>query len=186
MSNKGMTENSWNKAQYAIRKESTMIAREIRREGHIKAVEILGPQMVRSASEEMTDGTLEEDDVPLAAIEVRLDDPMLSLKMEIVKASITTTTKSNMLGSLDPALLNILRYVIKGERLYKHNIGEFFDLYGKFEERHKTRGSETKAVMIKLLEGKTENNYKKVKDRNGVFVKHAHPLPYAVRNHLAH
>lgn len=183
---KVLPETSWQKLLSGIHNKSIRIAKKIREEGHHKAVEILAPTVIRSASEDMTP---EEKEVPLALVTIDLDDPMLYTRLEIVKASIKTITESSTLGSLDPALPIILKSVIAGEGLYKNHVGEFFYLYGRFEERHKTTtGPATKNAMVKLLEGETEDYYKKVKvkDKNGVYTEWSHPLPYVVRNHLAH
>ena len=83
------------------------------------------------------------------------------------------------LGSLDPALHRILVSVIEEKGLYEDNIGEFFLLYGRFEQKYGVSKGKTGTKMKELIGGKEEflkRNKRGVKD----------PLPYAVRNFLAH
>ena len=118
-------------------------------------------------------------------MEVGLDlDWKLSTRLKMIELARDFITESYFLDELNPAVSTVIGTIIKGEDLYEHSIGEFFLLYGRFEEKHQfSIGSETKAKMMELVNG--DNRYLKLyEERNGE--EHKHPLPYAVRNILAH
>ena len=126
--------------------------------------------------------------MPLAGVLIDLDDPMLYTRLEIVKTRIKTITESSTLGSRDPALPTILKSVIAGEGLYEHNVGELFDLYGTFDQRHKTTGPGTKAKMVRQDERRSgRRHFKRSQFKvKGVYEQQSHRRAhYAVRNHLA-
>ncbi len=61
-----------------------------------------------------------------------------------------------------------------------HSIGEFFILYGRFEQKYGlSKPKETKEKMEELLKG--GKGYPKEYDKNKKY-----PLPYVARNILAH
>ena len=64
-----------------------------------------------------------------------------------------------------------------------HGIGEFFLLYGKFEQKYSlSNGKETRARMENLVNEDTRY-LKPYKERGK---ERLYPLPYAVRNILSH
>ena len=92
-------------------------------------------------------------------------------------------TKSYFLGTLDQSFPTVLGSVIEGKGLYKHGIGEFFLLYGKFEQKYGlSNGKKTRAKMVDLVNG-DRRNLKPYKERGK---ERLDPLPYAVRNILSH
>lgn len=121
------------------------------------------------------------DTVPMMAVTFRRDRKA-TVRKEMVEIARDLITKSCQIGELDSATVTILGSIIGGNGLFEHNIGEFFLLYGKFEEKHQTQGTETKKKMNCLL-NKDKRYYKKYKDRGTLTEQ---PLPYAVRNILAH
>ena len=166
-----MTDDSWEQGQADLRREGLRMAKEYRRRGHHFALEILAPSHVRDG------GSL-----PVSGAKIELDWK-LATKLEIVEAARDMITKFYMLGSLNPALPMILRSVIEEKGLYEHNIGEFFLLYGRFEQKYSLfKGRETREKMEELIQGEQEflKPYKEYGKENDV------PLPYAVRNILSH
>lgn len=110
-------------------------------------------------------------------------DWKISAKLEVVALVRKLLTKMYMIESLDPSLAPVLGAALEGKGLFEHNIGEFFLLYGRFEQMHGVaKGAEVRAKMAELLKGDT-GSFKayreRGKDRSG-------PLPYVVRNVLSH
>ena len=92
-------------------------------------------------------------------------------------------TKAYMLDSLDPAFPTVLRSIIEGKGLYEYSIGEFFQLYGRFEGKYQlAKGNDTRDKMEALVNG--DKRYLKSYQEHGKSFQY--PLPYAVRNILAH
>ena len=83
------------------------------------------------------------DTVPMMAVTFRRDRKA-TVRKEMVEIARDLITKSCQIGELDSATVTILGSIIGGNGLFEHNIGEFFLLYGKFEEKHQTQGTETK------------------------------------------
>ena len=101
----------------------------------------------------------------------------------MVESARDSITKAHMLGSLDPGFLTVLAAIIEGKSLYEHSVGEFFQLYGKFEGKYQlTNQKKTKAKMEALVNG--DKRYLKPYLEHGK--SYLYPLPYAVRNILAH
>ncbi|MDE0241053.1 MAG: hypothetical protein OXQ84_12810 [bacterium] len=120
--------------------------------------------------------------VQLAAALLPLDWK-ISAKLEVVALLRKLLTKMYMVESLDPSLAPVLGAALEGKGLFEHNIGEFFLLYGRFEQMYGVaKGAEVRAKMAELLKGDT-GSFKayreRGKDRSG-------PLPYVVRNVLSH
>ena len=100
--------------------------------------------------------------------------------VESAREMITTAYK---IDSLDPAFPHVLASIIEGKGLYEHSVGEFFELYGRFGEKYQLKkGSEVREKMAFLVNGDVEflKRYKEYGKYKPV------PLPYAVRNILAH
>ena len=77
----------------------------------------------------------------------------------------------------------VLTSIIKGEGLYEHNIGEFFLLYGRFQEKYQlATESQAKTKMEALMNG-DETYLKPYVERDETSPV---PLPWAVRQTLAH
>ena len=77
----------------------------------------------------------------------------------------------------------VLTSIIKGEGLYQHNIGEFFLLYGRFQEKYQlATESQARTKMEALMNG-GETYLKRYVERDKPNIV---PLPWAVRQTLAH
>ena len=164
-------EESWAKKISAIRKSGVRKEKELRKQGHKFHVEILGPQEVRGG-----------DAVPVYGVEIALDWK-IETRIKLIEAANSMISNAYLIGTLDPAFPAVLGSIIEGKGLYEHGIGEFFLLYGRFEQKYQTgKGSETRARMLELLKG--DKRYLKTYKERGKI--REHPLPYAVRNILSH
>ena len=101
----------------------------------------------------------------------------------MVESAREMITNAYLIDSLDPAFPHVLGSIIEGKGLYEHSIGEFFELYGRFKEKYQLKkGSDTKDKMASLVKG-DKRYLKQYKDRGKCY---SVPMPYAVRNILAH
>ncbi len=167
-----LTLRSWEKRLQQIRKRSSARIAKLRAQGDTFIAKIIGPRYVRGGTK-----------VPFAAATVELDWKT-DTKLKMVKSARDFATAANMLDQLDGALPTILASVIEGKGLYEHGIGEFFLLYGKFEQKHGTQGLNTKALMEKLIGG--DGRYMRDYIDRSKSKTSPHPLPYTVRNILSH
>ena len=98
----------------------------------------------------------------------------------MVESAREIITKAYAIDSLDPALPHVLGSVIEGKGLYDHSIGEFFELYGRFEGKFQLKkASETRKKMESLVKG--DSRYLKQYKEHGKWS--AVPMPFAVRKH---
>ena len=162
--------HAWSEKMAAVREAGIRVARDIQEQDHAFNVEILAP---REISDEHT--------VPLSAVTLGLDWKVAT-RLEMVEHARDIITKAYILECLDPALPTVLAAVIEGRGLYQYGIGEFFLLYGKFEQKHRTEGKKTRAKMMNLVNG--DPQCMKTYIERGK--KTMQPLPYAVRNILSH
>ena len=146
------------------------MAKQMRRENRQFVARILAPREV-----------LGDDAIPLRAVIIR-PDWKVAARLEMVESATEMITKAYITGALDPALPDVLASIIEGKGLYEHNIGEFFQLYGKFEGIYETQSKRTKTAMETFVNG--DNRYQKPYRERGKW--NLHPLSYAVRNILAH
>ena len=161
---------SWGQKIAMIREVGERTAREFREEGHAFKVEILAPREL-------------DDQVPIPLSAVKLEfDWKIATRLEMVEDARNILTRAFVLRSLDPGLPSVLAAIIEGRGLYEHGIGEFFLLYGKFEQKHGTSGKKTRQKMKKLING-ARQHMKPYTERGTTTME---PLPYAVRNILAH
>lgn len=161
----------WDKRISSIKRSGARKAKEFQRRGHKFLVEILGPREVQGG-----------DSVPLAGIQIQLDWKV-ETRIKLTEAANDMITNAYLIDCLDPALPAVLKSIIEGKGLYEHGIGEFFLLYGRFEQKHKLiKGTETRAKMLELLKG--DKRFLKPYMERGKM--RQDPLPYAVRNILSH
>ena len=110
-------------------------------------------------------------------------DWRIAAKLQIVGLVRKLLTKLYMIESLDPSLAPVIGAALEGKGLFEHNIGEFFLLYGRFEQMYGVaKGSEARAKMVELLQGDT-GKFKAYRERGK---ERSGPLPYVVRNVLSH
>ena len=146
------------------------MAKQMRRENRQFVTRILAPREI-----------LGGDTIPLRAVIIR-PDWKVAARLEMVESATDLITKAYITGALDQALPDVLSSIIEGKGLYEHNIGEFFQLYGRFEGIYETQGKGTKTAMETMVNG--DSRYQKRYREWGKW--NLHPLPYAVRNILAH
>lgn len=132
---------------------------------------LLGPREVKG-----------KDTVPIRAVVTPLDSktPMRKEMAELINDLIT---KSYWLGTFNSAILTALGAMLDGKGIFEYSIGEFFLLYGRFEQKYECDGWQTRKKMRDLL-GEDRKYFKRYKDRRGIICHD--PLPYVVRNILAH
>ena len=165
------SKDSWAENMAAVRQSGADMASKLRAEGHQFKLAILAPR-------EMVGG----GSVPLSAVAMDLDWT-IATRLEMVESARDMITNAYMIDSLDPAFPTVLASIINGKGLYAHGVGEFFLLYGRFEEKHRlTKPSKTRAKMVALVNG-DERYLKPYKERGKT---RRDPLPYAVRNILGH
>ena len=162
--------HEWDKMMSAIRENGIRTATNLKAQGQAFDAEILAPRKIHDAVS-----------VPLSGVMLDLDWK-ITTKLEMVEHARDIITKAFMMESLDPALPTILSAIIEGRGLYEYGIGEFFLLYGKFEQKHHTSGRKTLAKMKQLTKGNS-HFMKPYKERGKETMV---PLPYAVRNILSH
>ena len=164
-------EHSWDEKMAAVKKNGLRMAKDIGEHNVPFVVKPLAPKEVQGG-----------DTIPLSGVVIKLDWK-IATKLEMVESARDMITNAYILDSLDPAFPTVLRSIIEGKSLYEHSIGEFFQLYGKFEGKyHLTNGTDTKDKMESLVNG--DARYLKPYKVYGK--SHPYPLPYAVRNILAH
>ena len=162
---------TWDEKMATVKKNGIRMAKHMRKQNRTFIAEILAPKEVKAG-----------DTVPLSGVVIKLDWKIVT-KLEMVESAKDMITNAYILDSLDPAFPTVLRSIIEGKGLYEHSIGEFFQLYGKFEGKYQlTKGKETRAKMLAFVNG--DKRYLKPYQEHGKSV--LHPLPYAVRNILAH
>ena len=163
--------HSWDEKMDIIQQNGLRIAMEYSKQGLPFVVKPLAPKEVQG-----------EDTIPLSGVVIKLDW-QIAKKLQMVDSARDMITYAYILNALDPAFPTVLRSIIEGKGLYKHSIGEFFQLYGKFEGQHQlTSQKDTRDKMKALVEG--DKKYLKCyRERGKTFL---YPPPYAVRNILAH
>ncbi len=163
--------HDWDSMMSAVKENGNRLAKDMREQELRFVVEILTSKEVQSG-----------DILPVRGAILPLDWK-IATRLEMVESAREIITKAYFLDSLDPSLPTVLASIIEGQSMYEHSIGEFFQLYGRFEGQNQlAKGSETKAKMEKLVNG--DDRYLKSYQEGGKW--HLYPLPYAVRNILAH
>ena len=163
--------HEWDQKVSAIKEDGIRVAKHMREQGHRFIVKPLAPKEVRGGAR-----------VPLSGVVIKLDWK-IATRLEMVESAMDMITKAYILDSLDPGFPTVLKSIIEGKGLYEHSMGEFFELYGTFEGKYQlTKGTETRDKMLALVNG--DKRYLKSyqeRGKSGLV-----PLPYAVRNILAH
>lgn len=163
--------SGWNRKLSTLKKSGMRMAKKMREQGLPFIVKILTTMVVK-----------EGDTIPVSAVIIKLDWKMAT-RLKMVESATEMITKAYEIDSLDPALPHVLGSVIEGKGLYEHSIGEFFELYGRFKEKYQLEtGRDTRDKMASLVDGDERylTQYKERGKSSSV------PLPYAVRNILAH
>ena len=167
-----LTPETWDSEVAELRAAGLREANRLRRRGRKFLPVILAPEALPGG------GRL----VQLAAALLPLDWK-ISAKLEVVNLLRKLLTKMYMVESLDPSLAPVLGAALEGKGLFEHNIGEFFLLYGRFEQMYRVaKGADVRAKMAELLKGDI-GSFKAYRERGK---ERSGPLPYVVRNVLSH
>ena len=137
-------EDSWNEMLATLRKEGMLAARRMVEDGHHFEVASLAPHLVKGG-----------DSVPMTGVALVLDWKLVQ-KRKMVALARDFITTAYVCGALDPVLPLVLMSVIEERRLYEYGVGEFFLLYGKFEQKYGTQGKQTRSKMEDLVARKTK------------------------------
>lgn len=185
---KVLSEDSWNALKEERLRNGIEHHRREYEKGRSLGLAILGPKLIPGG----------EQPVAFRAVTLSFDDrilyrqKMFSLAQDILTEDFLLNERSN------PILTEILDNVISGESLYDFSVAELFELYGELvnhlpEEKKKQQLSswiDGKGFKRKV-KGELMGNSFTVKyhsySRNGYgAVAKSVPLPFAVRNTLAH
>lgn len=160
----------WEESITEIHEKGRRIANEMRKQGKPFKAYILAPRKVGGGEK-----------VTLSGSALKLDHK-LAAKLEMVKLSRDLITYAHLIGSPDPALPIVLKDVIDERGLFAYGVGEFFLMYGRFEQKYGvSKNKETREKMMEFV--KDQNHLIKYKERGTL---RRVPLPYAVRNVLSH
>lgn len=185
----------WENSRNEIKEQGRMIATLKREQGEILGLES-GREVLPSilCSKEGPGGI--ETQLAAVMLDVNGDKGWkLSKKVELVEDINNVLAKLELIDLLYPQLPIILGAVLEEKGLAQYSIGEFWLLYGKFEERTKNEPGKTDDKIRKRLEesGRTDETntkfYKLKKDvipETNEIIEKPQPLPYVVRNILGH
>lgn len=163
--------DEWDGKVAVVRRKGEPFAREMRSQGKSFAPAILGPKEFPAGAE-----------VTLYLVEIQLDWKAAT-KLEMVKDANNFLTKARQIDIFHPDVLAALRSVLEENPLPMHSIGEFFILYGRFEQKYGLSTSRrTKNKMEELMKGGEVHRKEYEEDGQNKTA----PLPYFARNFLAH
>lgn len=121
-----------------------------------------------------------------AAVRVSEADPKLDDKLVMIQMAKDLLTQALRIDGYDPALSISIRAAVQGEPPVFHWLGEFFQSYGMFQQTYNVYGTQETREKLEGLLGAHEfaNDawYDGYRGRGPDRV----PLPFAVRNTLAH
>ena len=121
------------------------------------------------------------------SVRISKDDPRLDDKLVMVQMAKDIMTQALAIDGYDPALSLAIRAAIQSEPPVFHWLGELFQNYGMFQEKHKVYGTEEtrKKLECLLRQGECADDAW-YDDYRGRGTQRRVPLPFAVRNMLAH
>ncbi|MDE0678723.1 MAG: hypothetical protein OXI11_00660 [Gammaproteobacteria bacterium] len=173
-----LTRENWEEKMAAVKESGAQMAAGLLEQGQVEDRQILAPREMPGADPKATQ---EENSVQLAAAVLDIDWK-IEIKREMVEMARDILTAALLVGSLSPSLPTVLAAIIEGRGLVEYSIGEFFLLYGRFEQKHCTSDKETGARMETLVKG-DQKLMRRYVERGKTTLQ---PLPYAVRNILSH
>ena len=164
MNYKVSTKESWQNELSMWHKKGETKAEDLRKNGKCFDAAIIGPDVVPSA-----EVTQVPSEVQLAAAILPLDHN-LAIRHEMISIArkfISHALMVNEFNNKEKILPFVFKDIIDGKNLYEDSIGEFFELYGKFEEKYNTHNKATLEKMHDLIDG-TEEHLKPYTDRGRV------------------
>ena len=163
--------DEWDGKLAVVRQKGERFAREMRSQGKPFKAVVLAPK----EAPEGGDATIR-----LVVIQ---NNWKAATKLEMVEDANNFLTKAYQVGIFHPDLPAALSSVLEEKLIPMHSIGEFFILYGRFEQKYELSTSErTKNKMEELM--KRGEVHRKDYEEDGQ--NKTGPLPYVVRNILAH
>ncbi|MDE0222898.1 MAG: hypothetical protein OXJ90_26760 [Spirochaetaceae bacterium] len=122
-------------------------------------------------------------------VRIHKDDPQVDGRLVMVQMAKDLLTQALRIDGYDPALSFAIRAAIQGEPPVFHWLGEFFQNWGVFQAKYgvfKTR--ETRDQLTESLADHAEDAWydEYLDGRKSTPVPERVPLPFAVRNVLAH
>ena len=163
--------------------------RRMYEKGNSMGLEILYPKLVPQGG---------EFQVELRAVELDFDESLLYRQKMFSLAQDILTEDLLLNERINPVLADILGKVVAGEQLYEFSVAELFELYGELASRYPE--CNIKKQLHKWIDGKgfesivsdallgrslTVQHYPHSKTGYSCNLKLV-PLPYAVRNMIAH
>ena len=124
-----LAQEQWDKKVADVATESSRVVKQRRNEGHEFEPAILGPREI-----------LGRDDRPvqLGAVVLELDWK-LAKKRQMVELARDFIDAAYLLNeSYDSSLPGVLAATIEERGLFEYGVGEFFLLYGRFEQKYRT------------------------------------------------
>ena len=168
---KVLPDKEWDERLSSLKKSGEQKAKELRQKGHRFYLDVLAPGSVKTC-----------DEVSMASVEIPLDWK-IEQRMELVGLAKNLIDKAYLLNCFDQALPTILKSIIENGGVYEYNIGEFLELYGKFVQKYNLEeGTPVRKKMAELISGDAKylRSYVHFSKMQTV------PLPYAIRNIIAH
>ena len=163
--------DKWDGKVAGVRQKGERFAEKMQRQGKSLPLAIIGPKEVPVDAEFRAQG-----------VEIQLNWKAAA-KLKMVEDANNFLTKARQVDIFHPDLLDDLRSVLEENPLPKHSIGEFFILYGRFQQEYRLSTSKgTKNKMEELM--KRGEVHRKDYEEDGQ--NKTGPLPYVVRNILAH
>ena len=166
-----ISKDEWDGKVSFVRRKGERSAEKMQRQGKSLPLAIIGPKEVPVDAEFRAQG-----------VEIQLDWKAAT-KLKMVEDANNFLTKARQIDIFHPDVLAALRSVLEENPLPMHSVGEFFILYGRFQQEYGLSLSErTKNKMEELM--KEGEVHRKEYEEDGQ--NKTGPLPYVVRNILAH
>ena len=187
---KGHSDKNWKALKEKRRQDGKEHHHRMYENGFSMGLEILSPKLLPQGGELQ---------VALRAVELDFDESLLYRQKMFSLAQEILTEDFLLNERTDPVLTDILGKVVAGEQLYEFSVAELFELYGELVGRHQESDKKkmlNKWINCKGLESKvsdalmgsslTVQHYPHSKTGGYSDTLKLVPLPYAVRNMIAH
>lgn len=122
-------------------------------------------------------------------VRISKDDPSLRDKLVMCRMAKDLLTQALTIDGYDPAIAYAVQSAVQGWPHAFHTIGALFENYGAFQQKFAVfKTKETKDLLADKLRGRPDNEWYEgyVDGRKSGQKPERVPLPFAVRNVLAH
>lgn len=166
-----ISQDEWDRKVAVVRQKGERFAKEMHSQGKPFKIAHLGPkEFPKDAGFQLHPLTIQHDWKAVT-------------KLEMVKDANNFLAKARQIDIFHPDVVASLRSVLEENPLPMHSIGEFFILYGRFQQEYGLSTSErTKNKMEELMKGGEVHRKEYEEDGQNKTA----PLPYFARNFLAH